>query len=191
MMCTLAAAALTSTAGLLVWAGPASVAEDKKDPPKPMTTSRGPVVLTDEALQLQRDSLVWDGHNDLPWQFREKATSRSRSSTSRSRRRGCTPTSRACARAASAPSSGRPTSPPKPPRRARPSARPWKPPQQIDIIKRMVKAYPDTFEMAYTADDVVRIHKEGKIASLIGMEGGHRSTIRWACCDDYELGSAT
>ena len=27
--------------------------------------------------------------------------------------------------------------------------------------------------MAYTADDVVRIHKEGKIASLIGVEGGH------------------
>ena len=37
----------------------------------------------------------------------------------------------------------------------------------------MVKAYPDTFEMAYTADDIVRIHKEGKIASLIGVEGGH------------------
>ena len=37
----------------------------------------------------------------------------------------------------------------------------------------MVKTYPDTFEMAYTADDVVRIHKEGKIASLIGVEGGH------------------
>ena len=37
----------------------------------------------------------------------------------------------------------------------------------------MVKAYPDTFEMAYMADDIVRIRKKGKIASLIGMEGGH------------------
>src|SRR5262249_44600001 len=44
---------------------------------------------------------------------------------------------------------------------------------QIDIIHRMVKAYPETFAMAATADDIVRIHKEGKIASLIGVEGGH------------------
>src|SRR6186997_2251581 len=34
---------------------------------------RGPVVLTDEALQLHREALLIDGHNDLPWQYREKA----------------------------------------------------------------------------------------------------------------------
>ncbi|HEY7328530.1 MAG TPA: dipeptidase, partial [Gemmataceae bacterium] len=45
--------------------------------------------------------------------------------------------------------------------------------EQIDVIRRMVASYPDTFEMAYTADDIVRIHKSGKIASLIGVEGGH------------------
>src|SRR3954447_15034186 len=33
---------------------------------------RQPVVLTDEARALHRDCLVVDGHNDLPWQFREK-----------------------------------------------------------------------------------------------------------------------
>ena len=44
---------------------------------------------------------------------------------------------------------------------------------QIDAIHRMVRMYPDVFEMASTADDVVRIHKAGKIASLIGVEGGH------------------
>ena len=37
----------------------------------------------------------------------------------------------------------------------------------------MVKRYPDVFEFAKTADDVVRIQKAGKIASLIGVEGGH------------------
>ena len=37
------------------------------DPP-----TRQPVVLTDEALAIHRDALVIDGHNDLPWQFREK-----------------------------------------------------------------------------------------------------------------------
>src|SRR5262249_35599699 len=33
--------------------------------------------------------------------------------------------------------------------------------------------YPDTFAMAYSTDDILRIRKQGKIASLIGVEGGH------------------
>ncbi|MEO5897608.1 MAG: dipeptidase [Vicinamibacterales bacterium] len=45
--------------------------------------------------------------------------------------------------------------------------------EQIDIVHRMMKKYPETFELALTADDVDRIFKKGKIASLIGMEGGH------------------
>jgi membrane dipeptidase len=46
--------------------------------------------------------------------------------------------------------------------------------EQIDIVKGMATRYPDVFEMAYTADDVIRIHKAGKVASLIGIEGGHQ-----------------
>jgi membrane dipeptidase len=46
--------------------------------------------------------------------------------------------------------------------------------EQIDIVKRMVKAYPDDLALALTADDVVRIHKTGRVASLIGVEGGHQ-----------------
>ncbi len=45
--------------------------------------------------------------------------------------------------------------------------------EQIDVVHRMVAEYPDTFELATTAADVERIFKAGKIASLIGMEGGH------------------
>ncbi len=45
--------------------------------------------------------------------------------------------------------------------------------EQIDIVYQMLKKYPETFELALTADDVERIFKKGKIASLIGMEGGH------------------
>jgi membrane dipeptidase len=45
--------------------------------------------------------------------------------------------------------------------------------EQIDIVLRMMRKYPETFELALTADDVERIFKKGKIASLIGMEGGH------------------
>jgi membrane dipeptidase len=45
--------------------------------------------------------------------------------------------------------------------------------EQIDDVHRLAARYPDVFEIATTADDVVRIHKAGKIASLIGLEGGH------------------
>ena len=45
--------------------------------------------------------------------------------------------------------------------------------EQIDVVHRINAAYPDTFALALTADDVTRIHKSGRIASLIGMEGGH------------------
>ena len=44
--------------------------------------------------------------------------------------------------------------------------------EQIDIVRRMVERYPDDLEMAYSADDVERVVKAGKIASLIGIEGG-------------------
>ncbi|MFY9821480.1 MAG: dipeptidase [Thermoanaerobaculia bacterium] len=45
--------------------------------------------------------------------------------------------------------------------------------EQIDDVHRLAERYPDTFEMAYTAADVERIHQAGRIASLVGMEGGH------------------
>ncbi len=45
--------------------------------------------------------------------------------------------------------------------------------EQIDMTRRIVARYPETFELAFTADDIERIHKDGKIASLMGMEGGH------------------
>lgn len=46
--------------------------------------------------------------------------------------------------------------------------------EQIDIVHAMVARYPNDLQMAYTADDIVRIQKTGRIASLIGIEGGHQ-----------------
>lgn len=46
--------------------------------------------------------------------------------------------------------------------------------EQIDIVRRMIEAYPGDLELARTADDVVRIHKADKIASMIGVEGGRQ-----------------
>ncbi|HOX56739.1 MAG TPA: dipeptidase [Candidatus Paceibacterota bacterium] len=45
--------------------------------------------------------------------------------------------------------------------------------EQIDVTRRMVAHWSETFELALTATDVQRIHRRGKIASLIGIEGGH------------------
>jgi membrane dipeptidase len=62
--------------------------------------------------------------------------------------------------------------------------------EQIDIVKRMVKAYPNDLALAGTADDVVRIHKTGRIASLIGIEGGHQIGGNLAALRQfYELGA--
>lgn len=45
--------------------------------------------------------------------------------------------------------------------------------EQIDAVYELLRRYPDVFEQARTADDIDRLFKKGKIASLMGMEGGH------------------
>jgi membrane dipeptidase len=52
---------------------------------------------------------------------------------------------------------------------------------QIDIVYRLAARYPSVFELAFSAADVERVQKRGRIASLIGMEGGH--------CIDNSLGA--
>ncbi|MCB9699596.1 MAG: membrane dipeptidase [Alphaproteobacteria bacterium] len=44
--------------------------------------------------------------------------------------------------------------------------------EQIDVVHQLCDTY-DALVCATTADDIVRIHKSGRVASLIGMEGGH------------------
>ena len=46
--------------------------------------------------------------------------------------------------------------------------------EQIDLVKAMCARYPHDLAMAYTAADIRRLHHAGLIASLIGVEGGHQ-----------------
>ncbi|MCB9919728.1 MAG: membrane dipeptidase [Planctomycetes bacterium] len=47
--------------------------------------------------------------------------------------------------------------------------------EQIDFVRRMLARYPDVFEFARGPEDAVRIHRAGKIASMVGVEGGHQT----------------
>jgi membrane dipeptidase len=131
---------------------------------------RGPVQLTDTALALHRSALVFDGHNDLPWQFREK-DDRSFQRLDIARPQPSLHTDIARLRKGNV--GAQFWSAYVPAETAKTGTAIKETLEQIDLIHRLVKAYPDTLELALTADDVVRIHKAGRIASLIGVEGGH------------------
>ncbi|MFA6231624.1 MAG: dipeptidase [Rhodanobacter sp.] len=46
--------------------------------------------------------------------------------------------------------------------------------EQIDIVRSMVARYPKDMQMAYSADDIMRAFRAGRVAALIGIEGGHQ-----------------
>ena len=58
--------------------------------------------------------------------------------------------------------------------------------EQIDVVRRLVARYPDTFALATTAADVRRLQRAGRIASLIGVEGGHQIDGRLAVLRQYK-----
>jgi membrane dipeptidase len=125
-----------------------------------------------EVRQLLRDVPLIDGHNDLPWQYRRRTNDLSAINlardTSRLRPPVVTdiPRLRAGRVGAQFWSVYVPTIPPGPPAVQAVL-------EQIDVVHQMTARWPDTFELALTAADIQRIHRQGKIASLIGMEGGH------------------
>ena len=45
--------------------------------------------------------------------------------------------------------------------------------EQVDIVHRMIARYPQRFQLALTADDVEEAFAAGRIASMLGAEGGH------------------
>ncbi|HWP38592.1 MAG TPA: dipeptidase [Gemmatimonadales bacterium] len=123
----------------------------------------------EQARQLMREVPLIDGHNDLPWAVRTGfALSLDSADIARPQPRLMTDIPRLKQGlvggqfwSAYSPSSFE----------GRGAARVgW---EQVDFVHRLVARYPETFAMAGTADDVVRIHRAGKIASLIGLEGGH------------------
>jgi membrane dipeptidase len=133
---------------------------------------RPPVVLTDAARQIHADAILIDGHNDLPYRFREKKDlSFQRLDITRWNKDKDLHTD--IPRLKHGGLGGQFWAAYVPTESIKTGAAVKETLEQIDVIHRIVKAHPDVFAMASTADDIVRIRKQGKIASLIGVEGGH------------------
>jgi membrane dipeptidase len=115
-------------------------------------------------------SFVFDGHNDLPWEMRTKADSsfdKRDIRASQPKMQTDIPRLKAGGVGAQFWSVYVPADTMKKGTALNDTL------EQIQLVKAMIERYPDVFEQARTADDVERIVKAGKIASLMGVEGGH------------------
>jgi membrane dipeptidase len=125
-----------------------------------------------EVRELLREVLLIDGHNDLPWQFRKRGGDLNAIDLRVNNRNAKPPLATDIPRLRAGGIGGQFWSVYVPAESSGPEA--VKDVfEQIDVVHQLAARYPDTFELAFTADDVERIHKKGKIASMIGMEGGH------------------
>lgn len=141
-----------------------------QDAAAPAADERPPVVVTDAARQIHEAGFVFDGHNDLPWAIRTQGSSSfQRIDIAQPQPELHTDIERL--------------------RQGNVGAQFWSvyvpsstmkkgtsltdTVQQIDLVKRMIEQYPETFQLALTYDDILEARKSGKIASLIGVEGGH------------------
>lgn len=137
------------------------------DPVKP---ARKKVELSAEALAIHQEMPVFDGHNDLPWALRTKdGASFEVVDITKSQPKYHTDLPRLKKGGVGAQfwSAYVPVDTAKNGKAVMTTL------EQIDAIHRLCADYPNDLEMAYTVADIERIRKAGKIASLIGVEGGH------------------
>lgn len=136
---------------------------------QPLATADAPTRLA-HAVEILKSVPLVDGHNDLPWAIREDTVAPMDviAYDLRQRTRGHTDIARlreghvggqfwSVYVPGEAPDSGY----------ARMQL------EQIDIARRVIERYPDVLVPAYTAADVRKAFADGKIGSLLGMEGGH------------------
>jgi membrane dipeptidase len=127
------------------------------------------MTTADRLSALLQKHPVWDGHNDLPWELREQSSydldavdiaqrlTTTHTDLPRLRDGGVgaqfwsvyVPSSLAGGAAVTATL------------------------EQVDCVHRMVRRYPETLHLARTAADVEQAWSDGRIASLMGAEGGH------------------
>lgn len=155
---------------VLVIATVAAAGSLRGDEPGGKEPRRGLVKVSAAAAELHAGGVLFDGHNDLPWEIRSRGNaSFAELDISQSQPQLHTDIPRL--------------------REGGLKAQFWsvyvpaettdtgnsllQTLQQIEIVKAMYRRYPETFEAASTADDVERIVKAGRIASMMGVEGGY------------------
>jgi membrane dipeptidase len=148
------------------------------EPPK----TSGDVTVSEKALAIHREALLIDGHNDLPWELRTKdGPAFQNIDLTRPQKRFHTDIERL--------------------KKGNVGAQFWSAYvpvdygkkgiavkttlEQIDVVHEMARRYPDVFEMASGTEDIYRIRKSGKIACLIGVEGGHSIDNSLGVLRDY------
>ncbi len=162
--CPLIPGTIVAIYGLILMTVNASVAAEDE------IAERPPVVMTPEGERIHKSAILIDGHNDMPWEIRKQGSrtfegldiaehqESLQTDIPRLRKGGMgaqfwsvwVPASTAYDGTALTATL-----------------------EQIDLVHAMIDRYPEAFELALTSGDIRRIHKDGKIASLIGVEGGH------------------
>ncbi len=137
---------------------------------RPSAAARPPIVVSPEAQRIHDAAMLIDGHNDLPWAIRENGSStfekldisqdqpKLHTDIARLRKGGV----KAQFWSVYVPSSTR-----------QDGVALQTTLEQIAIVEAMIERYPEVFELARSSADIERICTQGKIASLIGVEGGH------------------
>jgi membrane dipeptidase len=132
-----------------------------------------PPELVDRARRLLAEAPLIDGHNDAPWQYRERTGNRLAELDLAGSTAGLEPPMHTdIPRLREGGMGAQFWSVYVPASMAGPGA-PVAVLEQIDVVHRLAERYPETFEMAYGPGDVRRIFAAGRIASLVGVEGGH------------------
>jgi membrane dipeptidase len=146
------------------------IARARAQAPAPEKLDRGLIVVSDRARKIHDGAILVDGHNDLPWEIRTKGSSTFErldisqpqptlhTDIARLRAGGVKVQFWSVYVPAGTRHDGKALSTTL---------------EQIAIVKAMMDRYADTFALAANVDDIERITREGKIASLIGVEGGH------------------
>jgi membrane dipeptidase len=148
--------------GLLVGLPLIGNAQQEKPP-------RDKVVVSAEVKSWLQDIYIFDGHNDLPWALRDNAQPVSEIDLQIAQPKYHTDIPRLRAGAVGAqfwsvyvPANSR---------KVGESFQMTM--EQIQIVHDLVKKFPETFAFCGSSEEVIAARKAGKIASLIGMEGGH------------------
>ena len=131
---------------------------------------RTPITMSERGRAVHSRTYVFDGHNDLPWQMRKQAgMSFDRMDIAQSQEKLHTDIPRL--------------------RKGNVGGQFWsvyvpvdttqqgialqQTLEQIELVHTMCERYPDVFHFAGSVADIQKAREEGKIASLIGVEGGH------------------